>query len=103
MQKTIFNIQFKTLLCEDELMKIFEEGRQMIARTKGLCIKYYHINNEKNLVGSTYIFDDEDQARNYLNSFMMDGVGVRYGIVPESLQVDFVAIVMEACGDRLFN
>lgn len=103
MQKTILNIQFKTSLCKDELIRVCEEDKKLMSKAKGLFIKYYHINDEKNLVGSTYIFNKEDNARDYLSSFMMDGIGVRYGIIPESLQVNFGSVIMEVCGDGLFT
>ena len=103
MQKTILNIQFKTLLCKEDLIRVCEEDKEAMSKTKGLFIKYYHINDEKNLVGSTYIFNKEDNAREYLSSFMMDGIGIIYGIIPESLQVNFGSVVMEVCGDGLFT
>ena len=103
MQKTILNIQFKTSLCKEELIQVCEKDKELMSKTKGLFIKYYHINEEKNLVGSTYIFNNEDNARIYLSSFMLDGIGVRYGIIPESLKVNIGSVIMEVCGDGLFT
>ena len=91
------------MLCKEELFRVCEKDKDLMSRTKVLFINYYHVNEEKNLVGSTLIFDNKNNANIFLRSFMMDGMGVRYGIIPETLQINFGNVEMEVCGDRLFT
>ncbi len=98
--KTIVNVRFKSTLSEDKLYEISTKNQNEIANVKGLIIKYYYINPETNTIGGTYLFENIDQARDYLRHFFLKGIGLQYGIIPDTLKMEIGNINLEITGNN---
>ncbi len=97
-EKIIVNVQFKTSISQDKLTEISNQSLEEMAKIKGLIIKYYHINPETKIVGETYLFENLKLARDYLNNFFLQGIGPKYGIIPETLKMETGIVYMEVKG-----
>ncbi|MHA7057769.1 YdhR family protein [Aquimarina sp. M1] len=97
-EKAILHVQFKSNLSTQRLQKISKSHIDMMANIEGLIKKYYYINTETKTIGGTYLFDDIQLARDYLRYFLMNGIGIRYGIIPDTLKMETGIVQIEIEG-----
>ncbi|GAA4274930.1 YdhR family protein [Aquimarina gracilis] len=99
-EKTIVNVQFKSTLSHEKLYEISNKNKSEMASVKGLIIKYYYINPETNVIGGTYLFENIGFARDYLRFFFLKGIGLKYGIIPETLKMEIGNVNLEIKGNN---
>ncbi len=99
-EKTIVNVQFKSTLSQEKLYDISTKNRDEMANIKGLIIKYYYINQETNIIGGTYFFENIALARDYLRYFFVKGIGLKYGIIPGTLKMEIGNVNFEIKGNN---
>ncbi len=97
-EKAIINVQFKSTFSIKKLHKISYKHKDEMANINGLIIKYYYVNPETKIIGGTYFFEDIFQARDYLNHFFLKGIGLQYGVIPDTLKVEINVISFEVKG-----
>ncbi|WP_158597010.1 YdhR family protein [Aquimarina sp. BL5] len=97
-EKAIVNVQFKSYLSQQRLQKISSNYMDTMANVEGLIKKYYYINTETKTIGGTYLFDDIKLARDYIRYFLVKGIGLKYGIIPDTLKMQTGIIQMEIEG-----
>ncbi|WP_299439983.1 YdhR family protein [uncultured Aquimarina sp.] len=97
-KKAIVNVQFKSNLSPQRLQKISSNHLDTMANVEGLIKKYYYINPETKTIGGTYLFDNMKLARDYLRYFLIKGIGLRYGIIPNTLKMETGIIQIEIDG-----
>ncbi len=97
-EKVIINVQFKSNLSQKRLQKISNNHLDTMANVEGLIKKYYYINAETKTIGGTYLFDNMKLAREYLRYFLVKGIGLRYGIIPNTLKMETGTIQIEIDG-----
>ncbi len=97
-EKTIVNVQFKSSLSQERLQEISNQDLGKMANVNGLIYKYYYTNTETKIIGGTYIFENVRLAREYLKSFFVNGIGLKYGIIPDTLKMEVGIITLEVKG-----
>ncbi len=97
-EKVIVNVQFKSTLSPKQLKKISIKSLDEMANVKGLITKYYYINPETSIIGGTYLFENLKLAREYLSYFLIQGIGLKYGIIPDTLKMDTGIVHLEING-----
>ena len=97
----IVNLKFKSNLSKEEINKITEIRKEELENTEGLVSLICHYNEETHTIGGTYIFKNILYARTYLEDFLTNGIGPKYGVIPTTLKIDIGTIKNEIVGDFL--
>ncbi|KAA1242707.1 YdhR family protein [Aquimarina sp. RZ0] len=100
-KKTIVNLRFKSNLPADEVCEISTNRKQILKNTEGLISLFCYTNEETNIIGGTYIFENIQLAHQYLGQFLTQGIGPKYGIIPVTLKIDIGCLKDEIQGDKI--
>ena len=75
MPETIVQINFKFAGSKAEYLKAFLEAAEPIAATEGLRWKVWPWNDEEQVGGGVYLFDDSSSAQAFLSGPIAAGLG----------------------------
>jgi hypothetical protein len=85
----------------DEVCKISTNRKQILKKTEGLISLFCYTNEETNIIGGTYIFENIQLAHQYLGQFLTQGIAPKYGIIPVTLKIDVASLKEEIQGDNI--
>ncbi|PKV50209.1 putative monooxygenase ydhR [Aquimarina sp. MAR_2010_214] len=97
-KKAIVNLRCKSNLPTEEICKLLDRRKHLLKNTKGLISLFCYINEETNTIGGTYIFKNMKLAQQYLEQFLTEGFGPKYGIIPMTLKIDIGCLKDEIQG-----
>ncbi|WP_226294288.1 YdhR family protein [Aquimarina algicola] len=97
-EKTLINIKFKSSLNAKEFNYVKKQRHKEIASIQGLVSLFCHYNEETEYIGGLFIFNDLQSAQNYLSDFLMIGLGLRYGIIANTLNIEISSLKEEIKG-----
>lgn len=100
-ETVIVNVQFKSSLSFESLQEISQKNINELTDVNGLIIKYYYFIPETKIVGGTYLFKNLKLARSYLRHFFLNGIGLKYGIIPDTLKMETGMIYLEIKGKHI--
>ena len=100
-KETIINLRFKSELSTEKVCKITEARKNLLRNTKGLVSLFCYTNEETNIIGGIYIFENMQLAHQYLGRFLIEGIGPKYQIIPMTLKIDVVNLIEEIKGVNL--
>lgn len=100
-EKAIVNLKFKTTLPLEDLEKVSSERKRILKKTRGLVSLHCYVNDETKTFGGIFMFEDIRFANQYLENFLTEGMGPKYGIIAKTLKIDIGAVKYKIDGENL--
>ncbi len=93
--KAIVHLSFKINVPKEDVSAIFENRRKNLTRSNGLVSFFCYWEENTSTVGATYIFESRLKAEIYIRDFLIDGLGPKYNVIPQTLTIKTQEIVTE--------
>lgn len=93
--KAIVNLSFKITVPKEEAIKVFEHRRKNFTKSNGFVSFFCCWEESTKMISATYIFESRAKAEAYVDTFLIDGLGPKYNIIPQSLTLKILDIFSE--------